>query len=140
MINGRILFLAAVAAASGMAEAARPIARWDVVPHQRIDGVFKAGIVAFHEDGVEVEFDIAGRKFVADAPLLNDRTGVWEFYVPIDVSKLPDGPISIKATATSLGSAPESFKLPELPLYANAKKTQARAPRLRSVPGSRSRT
>ncbi|MBR4615063.1 MAG: hypothetical protein IKO55_05605 [Kiritimatiellae bacterium] len=124
MINSKILFLAAVAAASGMAEAARPIARWDVVPHQRIDGIFKAGVVAFHEDGVKVEFDVAGKKFVADAPKLNNRTGVWEFYFPINVSELPDGPISVKATAISLGSASESFELPGLPLYANSGKTQ----------------
>ncbi|MBR3957238.1 MAG: hypothetical protein IKJ89_05255 [Kiritimatiellae bacterium] len=124
MIKSRFLFFAAVAAVSGVAEAARPVARWDVVPYQRIDGVFKAGVVAFHDEGAKVVFDVAGKKFTAEEPKLNDRTGVWEYFVPINVSKLPDGPISIKATATSLGSAPESFELPELPLYANAKKTQ----------------
>ena len=74
------------------AEGARPVARWDVIPHQRIEGVFKAGVVAFHEDGVKVVFDVAGKKFTAENPKLNDRTGVWEYYVPINAAKLPDGP------------------------------------------------
>lgn len=78
MVMSRFLFFAAVAAVS-CAEAARPVARWDVVPYQRIDGVFNAGVVAFHEDGVKVVFEVAGKKFTADAPKLNNRTGVWEF-------------------------------------------------------------
>ena len=45
-----ILLLSAVLA--GAAFAARPIARWDVVPYQRISGTFKAGVVAFHEKSV----------------------------------------------------------------------------------------
>ena len=118
-------YIAAVALlAAGQAFAARPVARWDVVPHQRISGVFNAGVVAFHEDGVKVTFDVGGRKFTAEEPKLNARTGVWEYFVPIDAAKLPDGPVAVKAVATTLGSAPESFELPELPLYANAKGTQ----------------
>ena len=66
MIKSRFLFFAAVAAVSGVAEAARPVARWDVVPYQRIDGVFKAGVVAFHDEGVKVVFDVAGKKFTAE--------------------------------------------------------------------------
>jgi len=134
-IPTRALAVAAVAAVAGAAEAARPVARWDVVPHQRIDGVFKAGVVAFHEDGVKVVFDVAGKAFSAEAPKFNDRTGVWEFFVPIDVSKLPDGPISLKATATTLGPSPESFELPELPLYADAKKTQGSREEVTIGPG-----
>ena len=118
----RAVFFAALAA--GQAFAARPVARWDVVPHQRISGVFNAGVVAFHEDGVKVTFDVGGRKFTAEEPKLNARTGVWEYFVPIDAAKIPDGPVAVKAVATTLGSAPESFELPELPLYANAKGTQ----------------
>ena len=41
-------FVAVAALAAGQAYAARPVARWDVVPHQRISGVFNAGVVAFH--------------------------------------------------------------------------------------------
>ena len=122
-----VFYIAAVSCAvlaAGQAYAARPVARWDVVPHQRIAGVFNAGVVAFHEDGVKVTFDVGGRKFTAEEPKLNARTGVWEYFVPIDAAKLPDGPVAVKAVATTLGSAPESFELPELPLYANAKGTQ----------------
>ena len=39
-----------------LAFGARPVARWDVVPWQRVSGVFNAGVVAFHESGVKVEF------------------------------------------------------------------------------------
>ena len=120
----RFAILAVVAAATVVANAARPVARWDVIPHQRFAGVFKAGVVAFHEDGVKVTFTVAGKTFVAEEPKLNDRTDVWEYYVPINAAKLPDGPIVVKATATTLGSAPESFELPELLLYANSKGTQ----------------
>ena len=49
------------------AKAARPVARWDVVPYQRIDGVFKAGVVAFHDEGVQVVFEVAGKKFTMQA-------------------------------------------------------------------------
>lgn len=106
------------------AEGARPVARWDVIPHQRIEGVFKAGVVAFHEDGVKVVFDVAGKKFTAENPKLNDRTGVWEYYVPINAAKLPDGPFVVRATAITLGAKPESFELAELPLFADSGKTQ----------------
>ena len=120
----KALSLLFVLGTAGSLFAARPVARWDVVPHQRITGVFNAGVVAFHEDGVKVTFDVGGRKFTAEEPKLNERTGVWEYFVPIDASKLPDGPVAVKAVATTLGSAPESYELPELPLYANAKGTQ----------------
>ena len=102
----KTLVAAVAAMAAGQAFAARPVARWDVVPHQRISGVFNAGVVAFHEDGVKVTFDVGGRKFTAEEPKLNARTGVWEYFVPIDAAKLPDGPVAVKAVATTLGSAP----------------------------------
>lgn len=115
-------FLAGVCSAvllSSQAFAARPVARWDVVPDQLVDGVFKAGVVAFHESGVRVEFDVAGTKFTAANPTFNDRVGVWEYVCPIDVAKLPDGPFTVAAEAVPF-SADESFTLPELRLYANS--------------------
>lgn len=99
--------------------ASRPVARWDVVPYQRFDGVFKAGVVAFHEDGVKVTFYYAGRTFVAENPAYNDRVNVWEYFVPIDAATLPDGEITVTATATTRGANPVSFDLPPLTLYAN---------------------
>ncbi|MBR4893605.1 MAG: hypothetical protein IKZ36_00210, partial [Kiritimatiellae bacterium] len=86
-----------------LAFGARPVARWDVVPWQRISGVFNAGVVAFHESGVKVEFTIeAGGKsfrFTADDPVFNNRTSVWEFFVPVETDRLPAGPLAIKARA-----------------------------------------
>ena len=52
-----LLPLLALAAASALA--ARPVARWDVVPDQRVSGTFLAGVCAFHENGVRVRILIA---------------------------------------------------------------------------------
>ena len=113
-------FVLAAALAASAASAARPVARWDVVPDQRVSGVFRAGVCAFHEDGVSVEFSIGGKlACVADAPTLNPRTGVWEYVFPLDTSKLADGPVVLSARAVSLGEAQESYALPDLPLFAN---------------------
>lgn len=118
-----ILLSAAISAA---AYAGRPVAKWDVVPYQRVAGVFKAGVVAFHEKSLKVEFTVDGKPaFVAERPTLNDRTGVWEFVFPFDASKHADGPVSLGAKAVAEGG--ESFALPPLALYANQGKTQGSA-------------
>jgi hypothetical protein len=118
------ILLLALGVLSSTAMAARPVARWDVVPHQRVDGVFTAGVVAFHEDGVKVEFSVNGKKtFVAENPTLNARTGVWEFTFPFAVATVPDGPVTLQAKAITRGKTPESYDLPELSLFANARKS-----------------
>lgn len=100
--------------------AARPVARWDVVPDQRVSGVFHAGVCAFHDDGVAVEFLLNGKSaHVAKAPTLNPRTKVWEYVFPVDTAQLPDGPITLGARAHSLGKDRETYELPDLPLFAN---------------------
>ena len=82
--------------------AARPVARWDVVPDQRVSGTFLAGVCAFHEDGVRVAFSLNGKfVHVAKEPKCNPRTGVWEYVFPLDTSKLPDGPVVLGARARS---------------------------------------
>ena len=104
--------------------AARPVARWDVIPDQRIDGVFRAGVCAFHEEGVQVAFSLNGKAVgVAREPTLNPRTKVWEFVFPVDTAKLPDGPIVLGARAAVPGHDDEAYDLPDLPLYANGKGT-----------------
>lgn len=116
-----ILLLSAVLA--GAAFAARPIARWDVVPYQRISGTFKAGVVAFHEKSVQVEFSVNGKKeYTAERPTLNTRTKVWEYVFAFDATKCRDGLVKIGATAIVDGEAP--YQLPDLEMYANSKKTQ----------------
>ncbi len=106
------------------ASAARPVARWDVVPWQRVDGVFRAGVCAFHEDGVQVRFTVNGTPAgTAKAPSLNPRTRVWEYVLEFDTSKYPDGEVTLGARAVSAGAEPESFDLPALTLFANGKGT-----------------
>ena len=93
--------------AAGALFAGRPIARWDVIPYQRVSSVFKAGVVAFHEKAVTVEFTVNGRPaHTATKPELNGRTKVWEFVFPFDASKLPDGPVQLGAKVTAEGEAP----------------------------------
>ena len=60
-------YIAAVAVlAAGQAFAARPVARWDVVPHQRLKEPFKAGVVAFYDKPFYVEFTVNGVELVPD--------------------------------------------------------------------------
>lgn len=100
--------------------AARPVAQWDVVPDQRIDQPFNIGVVAFHPDGVKVEFRV-GDNLVATAekPTLNERTGVWEYWFTFDPKTQPDGPVLIAARAIPLNPEHPSYDLPPLPLLAN---------------------
>lgn len=105
--------------------AARPVAAWDVVPHQRVDGTFTAGVVAFHDRAVKVEFTINGRKFgnAVEAPALNARTGVEEFVLPFPAGKLSeklgDREYTLGAKVFVEGETP--YELPALTIYANAK-------------------
>ena len=98
---------------------ARPVARWDVVPYQRVAGTFEAGVVAFHEKGVTVEFSVNGKAaFTAEKPTLNPRTKVWEYVFPFDSSKCADGPVTLSARVKTPDG--ESLALPDLPLYADS--------------------
>lgn len=108
---------------AGAAFAARPVARWDVIPYQRISGSFKMGVVAFHEKSVKVEFSVNGKKqYTAENPTLNTRTKVWEYVFVFDATKYKDGLVKVGATAIADGEEP--YQLPDLELYANCKKTQ----------------
>ncbi len=87
--------------------AVTPIARYDVVPYQRISEgeTFNAGVVAFSKGGIDrVEFSISGQGYtggskVADEMTYNPRTGVVEYWVPLSASEFTsDGPIEIEAT------------------------------------------
>ena len=116
------LFIASVCASSAL-HAGRPVARWDVVPYQRISGTFNAGVVAFHEKALKVVFSLGGTPVrTVEAPEFNPRTKVWEYVLPIDTTQLPDGELKLGAEVTAEGEPPT--ELPELVLYANAKKTQ----------------
>lgn len=120
-LRSRLLTLALMFLA-GAALAARPVARWDVVPDQVFDGTFQAGVCAFHIDGVMVEFRIAGRLVhTARNPTRNAQSGVWEHWVPLAAASFPDGPIVIDARAVPLTSSQPCYDLPSLTLYANSR-------------------
>jgi len=113
------VFLLLAGLASGVAHAGRPIARWDVIPYQKVSGVFKVGVVAFHEKDVKVEFSVFGKpRFTAEAPELNERTGVKEYVYNLPVKTFKDGLITVGAVVTA---GEDSYTLPDLPLYANAR-------------------
>lgn len=103
-----------------------PIAAWDIVPYQIIKAPFKAGVVAFHEESVGVDFTVtaAGKiilKTQIDAPKLNDRTNVWEYFITIDPATIPDGPFYINATCIPGGDGNRTIELSPITLYANSK-------------------
>jgi hypothetical protein len=106
------------------ASAVRPVARWDVVPDQTFTGRFQPGVCAFHTEGVKVEFRIDGKlAHTAEQPALNSQSGVWEFWCLLDAAKIPDGLITLEARAIPLAAGHDSYDLPPLTLYANARGT-----------------
>ena len=101
--------------------AARPVAQWDVVPHQRLKEPFKAGVVAFYDKPFYVEFTINGKKAAkVDNPTLNDRTKVVEHWFTIDpasfdIAKLKENKLVVGAKAVAEDGT--SHKLPDLLLH-----------------------
>lgn len=85
-----------------------PIARWDVVPRQRIGPgeTFKCGVVAFSKAGIQrVRFSIEGGGYLGPSPIdvtaptLNPRTGVWEYWIPLDAADFTTaGEITVSAS------------------------------------------
>ncbi|MBO5643230.1 MAG: hypothetical protein J6S51_04405 [Kiritimatiellae bacterium] len=98
---------------------APPVAKWDVIPLQRIKDVFNAGVVAFHEKNIEIEFFVNGTSaFKTNEKILNPRTGVKEYVFPFNPASYSNGKVILTALVKTSDGA--SMKLPELPLYANA--------------------
>lgn len=89
----------AVGASSRIGYDAQAIARWDVVPFQKFDGVFEIGVVAFHMNGIDrVEFSANGGPWLTvEEKTQNPRTGVWEYWAELDASQFEDGPIEVRA-------------------------------------------
>ena len=89
-----------------------PIARWNVVPYQRVETAtpFNCGVVAFSKLGIEkVTFVLAGQGYTGDASVdvtkmtYNPRTGTYEYWFPIDASDFAtNGAITVEATVTGL--------------------------------------
>ncbi len=82
-----------------------PIARWDVVPFDRIPDPWKPGVLAFHQDGIsKVEFTVSGQSWSGDTPIVvtaptfNAQTGVYDFHPTITHSQFSgNGVITIEA-------------------------------------------
>jgi hypothetical protein len=118
--HGKAVTVTLLLLAAGAASATKVIANWDVVPFQCISQPFKAGVVAFHETGVDVDFQINGEAAgrIAD-PTWNDQTGVFEYWIEINPTRYAAGPLTLSATAYPDGEGHESRTLTNLTLYAN---------------------
>ena len=81
-----------------------PIARWDVVPYQRIGQgeTFKCGVIAFSRNGIDrVRFTVNGSTRDVTSMTYNDRVGVYEYWTPISASQFSSaGPITVGAVIT----------------------------------------
>jgi len=99
---------------------ARAIARWNVVPFQKIDTEIEIGVVAFHMNGIErVDFSANGGKIISvRIPKFNKRTKVLEYSVRLQVEGLKDQKIDLRATA--IPNSGVSRDLEPLILFANA--------------------
>ncbi len=101
--------------------ALRPVAQWDVVPYQRISAPFQAGVVAFYDKPVKVEFSVNGKKVAeADAAARNPRTKVEEYSFILDPSKYSADSLKdrvLELGAKVVGSDGTSYKLPSTTLY-----------------------
>ena len=114
---------------------ARVIANWNFIPYQHISSTVNVGVVAFHESGVDVEFEINGIKTRKTKPEMNPQTspdnlntilsndttfkGVYEYFITVNPANYPDGPVTIKATAYPDDDSYLPKELPDMIIYAN---------------------
>ena len=106
-----------------------PIARWDVVPRQRVEqgATLKCGVVAFSKFGIQkVRFAVnAGTPVDVSAMTLNDQSNVYEYWFPLVASTFAtDGPITV--TATAYGNDGGTRTLPSLTFIVNGQGTLPR--------------
>jgi hypothetical protein len=111
-----------------IAFALTPIARWDVVPYQRIKSgeTFNAGVIAFSKAGINrVEFTVSGQGYSGPNPLVsrsmtyNERTDVYEYWVPLKGSDFStNGAFTMQAAV--YGADGGRRTLETLPLMVNA--------------------
>ncbi len=97
------------------------IGNWDVVPYQTFDERFQLGVVAFHEQGVDVVFSVGGNEVDrVENPTWNGRTSVYEYWTALEASDYPDGPITVSAVIEPDCPGHESRALEDLTLFANS--------------------
>jgi hypothetical protein len=104
-----IALLLVIALSPSAVFALTPIARYDVVPNQRVEygSTFKFGVVAFSKAQIaSVKFTISGRGYSggvksATTMTYNDRTETFEYWVPISSSEFTsNGTFTVTAVAT----------------------------------------
>jgi len=80
-------------------------AKWNVVPHQRVDNGFRVGVIAHHIDGIDrVEIAANGGKWLAiKEPSVSDESGCDEYHAPLDGLT---GPIELRAIAYPVAGIP----------------------------------
>ena len=119
--RGAWVGLAALAGSAFSAAAVTPIARWDVVPHQRIkqsEGL-RCGVIAFSKAGIaRVTFRVNDQLRHVTSMHLNGRTGVYEYWTPIAAGDHPEGG-SFQIGATAYGNDGGKRALPPLALVSN---------------------
>ncbi len=124
--RGSVLVLAAsgiLVLAAGQARGAplTPIARWDVVPWQRIEHgeTLNCGVVAFSKAGIErVTFRVGGERRDVTEMTHNDQSGVHEYWIPVAAGDFDrDGLVTL--TATVRGADGGVRELEALPLVVN---------------------
>lgn len=114
--------------APAFANALTPIARWDVVPYQRIEAgeTFNIGVVAFSKARIErVQFTVSGQGYSGQNPLqsismtYNFQTNVYEYWVPLHGSDFTtNGTFTVQAVV--YGKDGGSRTLESLSLIVNA--------------------
>lgn len=112
----------------GISHALTPIARWDVVPYQRVHNgeTFNVGVIAFSKGGINrVEITVTGQGYSGKNPLVsnamtyNSRTDVYEYWVGLKASDFAtNGPITLQAVV--YGDDGGRRNLESLPLVVNA--------------------
>lgn len=102
---------------------ARAIARWNVIDGQPIETKTAVGLLAFHAGGINrVEFSLNGGPWASvRLPSLNAQTNTPEYWVWLDPTNLPDGPVELRAVAYPNIGLPRV--LDPLSVVANAGKT-----------------
>ena len=109
----RFFFLITALLLPGLAHAFSPVARFDMVPMERIEygGSLKVGVIAFSKPGIAgVAFSATGQGYsggtkTVTAMTLNTTTNVWEYWTIFPASEFTgNGAITITAVVTDNSS------------------------------------
>ncbi|MGE3164620.1 MAG: hypothetical protein AB7O52_06930 [Planctomycetota bacterium] len=110
-------------------EAATAIAQWNVVPYQAFEQDFFAGVVAFHQAGIDrVEFSLDRGPWVAVHDMsFNPRSRTWEYFARINHADFATAR-ALELRAVAFPRIGEPRRLAPLPLFV-VPQSSASAPR-----------